>query len=247
MTAPRLPRRRILAGATLLAAAALGRPGRAAAAAMVSAFPEGAELLVGGPASGRTAEWGRLLAPLLEQGLPLTAPLRQDPVGGADGVTAANQFEARTTPDGATALLLPGSAALLWLVGDPRAKFDVAHWVPGLAGIGSGVIASRLPLGRLAAGTPVRFAASTPNGPELPGLLAIELLGLRLVPVFGIGTERRAGMRWRMAWWMRCSWAGATCRSLCRHSPPPARCRCSAWAALTPPGRGSATRPSPPC
>jgi hypothetical protein len=110
-------------------------------------------------------------------------------VGGADGVTAANQFEARTTPDGATALLLPGSAALLWLVGDPRAKFDVAHWVPGLAGIGSGVIASSLPLGRLAAGTPVRFAASTPNGPELPGLLAIDLLGLRLVPVFGIGTD----------------------------------------------------------
>ena len=156
---------------------------------MVAAFPEGATLLVGGPASGRTAEWGRLLAPLLQQGLPLTAPLRQNPVGGADGVTAANQFEARTTPDGATALLLPGSAALLWLVGDPRAKFDVAHWVPGLAGIGSGVIASRLPLARLATGAPVRFAASAPNGPELPGLLAIELLGLRLVPVFGIGTE----------------------------------------------------------
>lgn len=190
MTAPELPRRRILAGAaSLSAAAAFGRPGHGAAAALVAAFPEGATLLVGGPATGRTAEWGRLLAPLLQQGLPLTEPLRQDLVGGADGVTAANQFEARTTPDGATALLLPGSAALLWLVGDPRAKFDVAHWVPGLAGIGSGVIAARLPLERLGIGAPVRFAAAAPNGPELPGLLAIELLGLRLVPVFGIGTE----------------------------------------------------------
>ncbi len=189
MTAPGLPRRRILAGAASLAATApLARPGGAAAAPMVSAFPEGAALLIGGPASGRTAAWGRLLAPLLQQGLPLDEPLRQDPVGGADGVTAANRFEARTTPDGSTALLLPGSAALLWLVGDPRAKFDVAHWVPSLAGIGSGVIASSLPLPRLAAGAPVRFAAAAPNGPDLPGLLTIELLGLRLVPVFGIGT-----------------------------------------------------------
>ena len=58
MTAPELLRRRILAGAaSLSAAAALGRPRHAAAAALVTAFPEGATLLVGGPATGRTAEW----------------------------------------------------------------------------------------------------------------------------------------------------------------------------------------------
>lgn len=192
MPAPGLPRRRILTGAALAGAAALaGGFGarRAAAMPMAAAFPQGAALLVAGPATGRTAEWSRLLAPLLQKDLPLRTPLRQTLVGGADGVTAANQFEARTTPDGATALLLPGRAAMLWLVGDPRAKFDVAHWVPGLTGMGSGVIASRVAIAAMPPGAVVRMAASGPAGPELPGLLAAELLGLRLMPAFGITTD----------------------------------------------------------
>ena len=46
-------------------------------------------------------------------------------IGSADGVTGANQFEARGAPDGQTVLLVPGQAAVAWMVGDPRAQFDV--------------------------------------------------------------------------------------------------------------------------
>ncbi len=93
-------------------------------------FADGATLLVAGPESGATDRWAALLGPALGRGLPPGTQVHTEAVGGPDGVTGANQFEARTTPDGTTALLLPGSAALAWLVGDPRARFDAAHWMP---------------------------------------------------------------------------------------------------------------------
>ncbi len=129
--------------------------------------------------------WAEWLAPGLGRALPPGTPLRKDLVGGVDGVTGANQFEARIVPDGGTALLLPGSAAMAWLVGDPRARFDVGQWVPALAGVTPGLVMSRLPL-PAHGGAPLRVAASGPTGPELPALLALDLLGAAWVPVFGL-------------------------------------------------------------
>jgi len=101
-------------------------------------------------------------------------------------VTAANQFEARIAPDGSTALLLPGSAAMAWLVGDPRARFDAAHWVPALAGVTPSLLASRVSAGRILGGAPLRLAAAGPAGPDLPAMLALDLLGANWQPVFGL-------------------------------------------------------------
>ena len=39
-----------------------------------------------------------------------------------------------------TVLLAPGEAALAWMVGDPRAQFDVGHWVPVMAGTASAIV-----------------------------------------------------------------------------------------------------------
>src|SRR5262249_31880814 len=96
----------------------------------------------------------------------------------------ANQFEVRSSPDGQTALLTPGQAALAWLVGDPRAKYDVAHWVPVIAGTSSGIIVGRP--GALAPDGHPRIAAVTPAGFELAALLGIYLLGVHLEPVLGL-------------------------------------------------------------
>ncbi|MBV9748398.1 MAG: hypothetical protein JO157_06270, partial [Acetobacteraceae bacterium] len=131
----------------MLAGLALAASGTARAAA-----PDAATLLVAGPAQGATAAWADLIVPALAHALPPGTRLGRESIGGADGVTAANQFEALTASDGEAVLLLPGAAALAWLVGDPRARFNAAQWVTALAGTTPAVLASRLPLARIAAG-----------------------------------------------------------------------------------------------
>ncbi len=149
-------------------------------------FADGVTLLVGGPGGGPAGSWADWLTPALGHALPPGTALRKDMVGGVDGVTAANVFEARIAPDGSTALLLPGSAAMAWLVGDPRARFDTAHWVPALAGVTPGLVVSRVPAAMALSGTPVRLAAASVDSPDLPALLALDLLGVAWSPVFGL-------------------------------------------------------------
>lgn len=151
-------------------------------------FPEGATILVAGPGGGLMAQWAQAVRPALAQSLAPGLAIHQKDVGGPDGVTGANQFEARVTPDGRTILLVPGDAATAWLAGDPRAKFDVAHWVPVMACTTPGVVVGR-PAAFGSAGV-VRVAAATPAGPNLPALLGIEMLGQRAQPVHVFEDER---------------------------------------------------------
>lgn len=147
-------------------------------------FADGVTLLVAGPENGALNRWADALQPALEQALPPDTALKRVIVGGADGVTGANQFETRAAPDGLTIMLAPGDALLAWLVGDPRAQFDVGHWVPVTAGVTPGLVAGRP--GALAADRPLRIGAATPGGADLPALLGCELLGTRLQPVLGL-------------------------------------------------------------
>jgi hypothetical protein len=124
------------------------------------------------------------LAPVLDRALP--GQVRTQNVGGLDGVTGANQFDVRTLPDGGTALLLPGAAVLAWLVGDPRVHFDIGHWLPLLITQSAPLLIGRPELAGLAPGRAFRIAASSPAGPELPALLALDLLGIKATPVFGL-------------------------------------------------------------
>ncbi len=163
-----------------------------ASAQPMPAFPEGATILVAGPDGGRTDAWTRVIVPALGQALPPETLIRKTATGGPDGVTGANQFDARSAPDGQTVLLVPGLAAIAWLVGDPRAQFDAGHWVPVLAGATSGVLVARVGPSAFGPGARVRIAASSPTGAELPALLGIDLLGARSVPVFGLGEPEHA-------------------------------------------------------
>ncbi len=148
-------------------------------------LPEGAAILVAGPPQGRLDRWADLLIPALGRAMPSAfagpsaQPVIRSIVGGVDGVTGANQFEARVMPDGGTALLLPGAAAMAWLVGDPRAQFDAARWVPAWAGLASAVLVSRVPL---SPGGSLRVGGAHPAGPTLPALLALDMLGIAVTP-----------------------------------------------------------------
>ena len=179
MHPPAFTRRSLIAIAA--SAATLRSPARAAAAAPFAA----ATLLVGGPGGGGVDAWADWLAPALGPALFPGVSLRKDVVGGVDGVTAANQFEAWAVPDGSTAALLPGAAALAWLSGDPRARFDAARWLPAMAATTPCLVASRLTLSQLAA-APLRLAATTPAGKEWPAMLALDVLGVAWQPVWGL-------------------------------------------------------------
>ena len=93
----------------------LGRGGkvRAAVPSPVSAavaavpFPEGATILVAGPDGGRLGRWGDTVAAALDETLPPGTRVRVTCTGGIDGVTGANQFEARIPPDGGTCCWRP--------------------------------------------------------------------------------------------------------------------------------------------
>ncbi len=149
-------------------------------------FPDSVCLLVAGPRGGRMDRWADAIGAALRHALPPGTTLRQTLAGGADGVTAANQFEARVAPDGQTALLLPGEAPLAWLTGDPRARFDAACWLPVMTGLTPGVLASRVPASALRPGSRLRVATSVPAGPELAALLGLDLMGVEPLPTFGL-------------------------------------------------------------
>jgi hypothetical protein len=168
-----IARRRALAG--IAACVAAGRAWSAPAR-----LPEEATLMVAGPPGGRADHWAQAISPALGRTLQQAAPLPWQNVGGPDGVTGANQFEARAAPDGSIGLLVPGSAALAWLTGDTRVKFDAARWVPVWAGSSSAALASRVPLGP---GRAVRVGVNSVTGPELAALLALDLMGVDVVPI----------------------------------------------------------------
>ncbi|CAH2600373.1 conserved exported protein of unknown function [Rhodovastum atsumiense] len=149
-------------------------------------FPETVGLLVPGPQDGRMERWAGLIGPALRDAMPPGTRLRHLSRGGADGVTAANQFTARVTPDGGTALLVPGETVLAWLAGDPRARFDAAGWLPVLAGLTSGVLCSRIPATALHPGISLRVACASQTGPELAALLGLDLMGIEPLPVRGV-------------------------------------------------------------
>lgn len=179
-------RRAFFQGLTALLAASVGATLPANAVTNPDRFPDGGTILIGGPEGGILSSWAMRLGTALLDGQPDGAMLHRRETGGADGVTAANQFEALVAPDGQTVLLTPGAAALAWLAGDPRAHYDVAKWLPIMAGATPGMVCGRKAAVTLPVGARLRVAASGPAGPELPALLAAELLGLVPMPVFGV-------------------------------------------------------------
>ena len=186
--AGRLGRRRVIGSLGALAAAPWAMMPWCRAHAMTQAMAAEVAtsndlLLVAGPANGRLGQWANLLCPLIGPALAAGGVLSWTPVGAADGVTAANQFDAEVSPDGDTAMLLPGTAALAQLIGDPRARFDAGAWVAGFAGVSSTVVMGRAPLAELYTSPQVVVLAADPAGADLPTLLGLSLLGFNVKPV----------------------------------------------------------------
>jgi len=163
---------------------------------MADAGAPNLSLLVAGPDGEQTSRWGNACALAMSAGFPGGPRLITDPEGGLDGVTGANRLDALVMPDGKTAAILPGAALIAWMTGDSRVHFDPTRWVPVMAGANSGVLVARLgdktpsptvpSLQALLEFAPLRIAVDRPESNDLAALLALQGMGVKLAPVFGL-------------------------------------------------------------
>lgn len=183
-TLPRMIDRRLflrgLALSPLVAAPAL---------AAEAPLPDRATVLTPGPDEGDAVAWARKAATSLARGLPQAVATRVTPLGGPDGLTAANRF-ATVDGDGRSLLVLPGQATQARLIGDSRVHYEPGEWVPICCHwqpamlVGRGAMRdSRRPL--------VRVAISTPEASDAAALLALDLLAITAVPVTGLAGHDR--------------------------------------------------------
>jgi tripartite-type tricarboxylate transporter receptor subunit TctC len=192
MTLPALPRRQLLAALALPFIARAAQASPDANAMPDDRFPRGATLLIAGPAGGALDRVADQLGAGLQAHLPAGTQLHHDPVGGVDGVTGANIFANQINPNGATALLVPGAASLAWLAGDSRVHFDPSRWLPILARTTPAFVVGRTGSPAIGPGTRLRVASGGPISPALAAMLAVDLLGADVHPVYGLGDDDEA-------------------------------------------------------
>jgi tripartite-type tricarboxylate transporter receptor subunit TctC len=149
---------------------------------------------------GGTDVWARFLAQPIARELPgkPTILIRNVPGGGS--TTGANQFQQRAKPDGLTLLGTSGSTQFPYLLDDPRVRYDYKDWTPLLASPTGGVVYVRPELGIKSAAEikkilnePMKYGSQGATSLDLVPLLAFELLGMKVEPVFGM--EGRAAGR----------------------------------------------------
>ncbi|KXV62921.1 hypothetical protein AD949_08620 [Acetobacter orleanensis] len=154
-------------------------------------------LIVGGTAESICGQWATLLAPVLADDLRYATPFPLRLTTGWDGVTGGNLFdiqqEQASPPAG---LIIPGSGLIAALRGDSRVHYDAQRWLPVFMSCQPTVAIGKVSLHRtftsFLQGRPVRVAVSTLSGPELPTLVALDLLGMHPLPVSGYATPDAA-------------------------------------------------------
>ncbi|WP_297366702.1 hypothetical protein [Acidocella sp.] len=155
-------------------------------------------LLCAGPDGGLVSRWGNACAQAFDGSFPGNAAVIAQAVGGLDGVSGANQFDAQMMPDGRGAAMMPGAALTAYLTGDTRVHFDPTRWTPVLAGTTPGVLMVRAAngtvpdLAALLAFNPLKLAADQAESADLAALLALARLNVTTSPVFGLrGAEAK--------------------------------------------------------
>lgn len=142
---------------------------------------------------GGTDVWARFFAPWFSDYLPGKPTVMIDNVPGGGSINGANLFAVRARSDGSQWLGTSASTQYPAMLGDPRVRYDYADWKPILATPTGGVVYASPEMGKDADSAlkallkqPVKLAAQSPTGVELPVLIALEMLGVDINPVFGM-------------------------------------------------------------
>ena len=143
--------------------------------------------------TGGSAKWANFYAPLLSEALPGQPTVVVKFMPGAGSTKGANFFQQQKYDDGTLIFGSSGSTQFPYLLGDPRVKYEYGDWNVVLAS-GTGGVAYLPP--DLAARfdgdaddlKDVEFIYGSQGATrlDLVPLLAWEMLGLNVEPVFGI-------------------------------------------------------------
>jgi len=144
--------------------------------------------------TGGSAKWANFYAPLLSEELPGQPTVVVKFMPGAGSTKGANFFQDQTYDDGTLIFGSSGSTQFPFLLGDPRVRYDYADWNVVLAS-GTGGVSYLTP--EMAArmdgmdasglqGIDFIYGSQGATRLDLVPLLAWEMLGLSVEPVFGI-------------------------------------------------------------
>jgi len=144
--------------------------------------------------SGGSAKWANFYAPLLSEALPGNPTVVVKFMPGAGSTTGANWFQDQQYDDGTVIFGTSGSTQFPYLLGDPRVRYEYGDWNVVLAS-GTGGVAYLPPalseqMDGLDAtglqGEDFIYGSQGATRLDLVPLLAWEMLGLSVEPVFGI-------------------------------------------------------------
>lgn len=144
--------------------------------------------------TGGSAKWANFYAPLLGEALEGNPTVVVKFMPGAGSTKGANWFDEQQYDDGTLIFGSSGSTQFPFLLGDPRVRYDYANWEVVLASGTGGVaylppdMAEKLDGASAAAlqGDEFIYGSQGATRLDLVPLLAWEMLGLNVEPVFGI-------------------------------------------------------------
>lgn len=165
----------------------------AAAFAEVDFSGKRIELIVPAAAGASADLSARFLAPLIAERLPGKPTIIIQNIAGAGSIAGSNQFQDRAETDGTSLILQTPSSMLNYVFRDSRVHYRIDEWIP-IAGSSQGmVVYANKSLGITdAAGLAtlddddVIMGANNPTGIDLGVLLPLDLLGVKVNPVFGM-------------------------------------------------------------
>lgn len=163
------------------------------ASAQVDLSGETVEWVIPFSESGGSAKWANFYAPLLSEALPGNPTVVVKFMPGAGSTKGANWFQKNKVDDGTVIFGSSGSTQFPYLLGDPRVRYEYGDWNVVLAS-GTGGVAYLPPelaakfKGDAATLRDVNFIYGSQGATrlDLVPLLAWEMLGLNVEPVFGI-------------------------------------------------------------
>jgi tripartite-type tricarboxylate transporter receptor subunit TctC len=177
-----------LFGAALALAALV--PGAAAAADFRG---KTIEFVIPFATAGGSDVWARFFAPYLSESLPGKPTVVVKNVPGGGSITGTNQFVQRAKPDGLSILGTSGSTQLPYLLGDPRVRYELKELIPVLVSPTGGVVYVNPSLGAKDArdipklrGKKMKYGSQGATSLDLVPVLAFEIMGLDVDPVFGL-------------------------------------------------------------
>lgn len=178
---------------TAVASAALVAAMAMPAAAEVDFTGKTIEWVIPFSETGGSAKWANFFAPLLAEELPGNPTVVVKFMPGAGSTKGANWFQEQTHEDGTLLFGSSGSTQFPYLLNDPRVMYEYNDWIPVMASGTGGVAYLNAEDGALFDGsanqlqdTGFIYGSQGATRLDLVPLLAWEMLGMDVEPVFGI-------------------------------------------------------------